>query len=48
MLVWYEVHDTIGSGHNARKGNQRMETVLEIALIENADSGWRDLYGELS
>ncbi len=47
MLVWYEVHDTMEGAITREKAIKGWKRSWKMALIENANPGWRDLYREL-
>ena len=47
ILVWYEVYDTMEGAITREKAIKGWKRSWKMALIENANPGWRDLYGEL-
>lgn len=46
-LVWYEVHDAIGTAIQREKSLKRWYRQWKIDLIETMNPDWRDLYQEL-
>ena len=46
-LVWYEVHDNMESAITREKALKRWKREWKIALIEDTNSAWRDLYPSL-
>ncbi len=46
-LVWYEVHATMESAIAREKAIKNWKRARKIALIEKANSQWRDLYERL-
>ena len=47
MLVWHEIHDTMESAITREKSIKGWRRAWKMALIENANPSWRDLYEEL-
>ncbi len=47
-LVWYEVHDTIGSAQARERRLKRCDRDWKDDLIEAHNPDWRDLYRELA
>lgn len=47
-LVWYETHETMESAIVREKAIKKWKRGWKIALIEETDSEWLDLYGELA
>jgi putative endonuclease len=47
QLVWYEEHSDIGSAIQREKSLKRWYRQWKIALIEQINPDWRDLYFEL-
>ena len=46
-LVWYEVHETMESAISREKAIKRWKRVWKLALIEEVNPLWRDLYPDL-
>jgi putative endonuclease len=44
QLVWYELHETMESAIGREKALKNWKRVWKLALIENSNPGWRDLY----
>ncbi|WP_343182335.1 MULTISPECIES: GIY-YIG nuclease family protein [unclassified Rudaea] len=47
LLVWHEQHATIESAIAREKAIKAWKREWKIRLIEESNSGWRDLYPEL-
>ena len=47
MLVWYELHETLSSAIAREKAIKEWQRKWKLQLIEETNSGWRDLYPEL-
>jgi putative endonuclease len=47
LLVWYEVHSSMGSAIRREKAIKKWKRCWKIELIEQENPEWRDLYGEL-
>ena len=47
LLVWYEQHATMESAIAREKAIKAWKREWKIQLIEESNSGWRDLYPEL-
>ena len=47
ILVWYEVHENMESAISREKALKRWKRAWKIALIEDTNSVWRDLYADL-
>jgi putative endonuclease len=47
-LVWYEIHDTVPDAIQREKTLKRWLRTWKIALIEQANPEWRDLWDELT
>jgi putative endonuclease len=47
MLVWYEAHGTMEGAIAREKAIKEWKRAWKIALIEESNPEWRDLYGEL-
>jgi putative endonuclease len=47
MLVWYELHSTMLNAIAREKQLKAGSRKRKLALIEMANSVWRDLYQEL-
>ena len=47
-LVWYELHSTMESAISREKAIKRWNRAWKIALIQQANPGWDDLYGQLA
>lgn len=46
-LVWYETHGDMGSAIAREKALKEWKRAWKIALIENANPYWRDLYPDI-
>ena len=46
-LVWYEVHETMGSAIRREKAIKNWKRIWKINAIELANPQWRDLYEDL-
>ena len=46
-LVWHELHETMESAILREKVIKAWKRSWKIALVEESNSGWRDLYEEL-
>lgn len=44
ILVWYEIHEDIDAAIRREKRMKRWNRAWKIALIEENNSGWNDLY----
>ena len=44
QLIWYELHETMESAIEREKALKNWERVWKLALIENSNPGWQDLY----
>jgi putative endonuclease len=47
-LVWYEVHDSIVSAIESEKKLKNLHRTKKIAIIEQSNPLWHDLYPELT
>lgn len=47
MLVWYEVHETMGSAITQEKALKFWKRAWKLRLIEEGNPGWADLYEKL-
>ena len=47
-LVWYEIHDNMDSAITREKALKRWNRAWKLALIEQANPAWRDLYQDLT
>ena len=47
MLVWYEPHETRESAFTRERQLKKWNRAWKIALIEQTNPAWRDLYDEL-
>jgi len=47
-LVWYKLHDTMGSAIQREKAIKNWKRAWKIAMIEAMNLKWRDLYPDLS
>ena len=47
MLVWYELHDTMIGAITREKQIKAGSRTAKLALIEELNPDWNDLYGEL-
>ena len=46
-LVWYEVHDTMGSAITREEALKKWHRAWKLRLIEESNPSWRDLYSEI-
>src|SRR5262249_48927529 len=46
-LVWYEIHHDVDRAIAREKRLKRWNRIWKIRLIEQANSGWNDLYDRL-
>ena len=46
-LVWYEAHETMESAIMREKTLKKWNRAWKIALIEETNPTWSDLYGEI-
>ncbi|MCY3693051.1 MAG: GIY-YIG nuclease family protein, partial [Chloroflexi bacterium] len=46
-LVWYEIHDNMESAITREKALKRWNRAWKLALIEQGNPAWRDLYQDL-
>jgi putative endonuclease len=46
-LVWYEVHETMQSAIAREKAIKKWRRAWKLALIQNTNPYWRDLYADL-
>ena len=44
QLVWYELHETMESAIEREKALKNWKRLWKLALIENSNPGWQDLY----
>ena len=44
QLVWYELHATMESAIKREKALKNWTRLWKLALIENSNPGWQDLY----
>ena len=47
-LVWHEGHETMESAIGREKAIKEWKRAWKLELIEQGNSAWRDLYGELA
>jgi len=47
-LVWFELHDEIQAAIQREKSLKRWLRAWKVALIEQANPSWRDLYDEIA
>lgn len=47
LLVWYEVHDEIGSAIVREKQIKERKRLWKLELIEKSNPTWKDLYSEI-
>jgi len=47
MLVWYEPHETRESAFMRERQLKKWNRAWKLALIEQTNPAWRDLYDEL-
>lgn len=43
-LVWYEIHETIGSAIQKEKALKKWQREWKMDLIESLNPDWKDLY----
>ncbi len=46
-LVWFEVHETMGSAISREKQLKAGNRQRKLRLVESLNPEWRDLYGEI-
>ncbi len=46
-LVWFELHDTMGSAIQREKAIKNWKRAWKLALIERSNPEWMDLYASL-
>jgi putative endonuclease len=46
-LVWYEVHETMESAIQQEKGIKKWNRKWKLALIEQSNPQWQDLFDKL-
>ena len=46
-LVWYEIHDTMGSAIQREKAIKNWNRAWKMKMIEELNPRWRDLYTDL-
>jgi len=46
-LVWFELHETMGSAITREKAIKAWKRIWKIGLIEKSNPYWRDLYAEI-
>ena len=46
-LVWYEVHESMGSAISREKALKKWNRAWKIELIEKSNPAWADLYDEI-
>ena len=47
QLVWYELHETMGSAIRKEKMLKNWKRVWKLELIERSNPNWQDLYGPI-
>jgi putative endonuclease len=47
VLVWYELHDTMGSAITREKAIKEWKRQWKLQMIEQGNPTWRDLYHDL-
>jgi predicted GIY-YIG superfamily endonuclease len=47
FLVWYELHDSMIEAITREKQIKAGSRAKKLALIENLNPSWKDLYGDL-
>ena len=47
LLVWYEMHESMSSAIEREKELKKWRRAWKLALIEEQNPQWRDLYEEL-
>ena len=48
LLVWYEQHESMESAIQRERRIKEWKRIWKIELIESLNSGWRDLYLDIS
>jgi putative endonuclease len=48
QLVWFEIHTEIVHAITREKQIKKWNRNWKVNLIQEADPGWRDLYGDIS
>jgi putative endonuclease len=48
QLVWFEIHTEIVHAITREKQIKKWSRNWKVNLIQEADPGWRDLYGDIS
>ena len=46
-LVWYEIHDNMGSAIAREKRLKKWNRDWKLRLIEGTNPGWKDLYEDI-
>ncbi len=47
-LVWYEAHETIETAIQREKNIKKWNRAWKIALIDESNPSWRDLFSDLN
>jgi putative endonuclease len=47
-LVWYEVHDSVEAAIRREKRLKKWSRAWKVALIEEANPQWQDLWAEIT
>ncbi|MGH8505027.1 MAG: GIY-YIG nuclease family protein [Stenotrophobium sp.] len=48
LLAWYEMHDSMTSAIEREKALKKWRRAWKLALIEQLNPSWRDLYEDLA
>ena len=48
MLVWYELHESREAAFSRERQIKKWNRAWKLKLIENMNSLWRDLWGDIS
>jgi putative endonuclease len=48
QLVWYEIHETMGSAIQREKAIKEWKRDWKVRLVEERNPDWRDLYEEIA
>jgi putative endonuclease len=48
MLAWYEVHESREAALTRERQIKKWSRIWKLELIEKMNSGWRDLWGDIS
>jgi putative endonuclease len=48
MLVWYEIHNELGSAAAREKDMKKWKRAWKLDFVSTHNPGWRDLYEEIT